>query len=180
MITLRDGIVGAFALIAFSALSISVAAYLGDVEAGDILGFEGAMVGAAGAVWGALYVEGRKRRLAALEEQRPILDALAAMDQELRRFKTCERMDRDIYDMILRASRTLDKIYGFFPPKTPQIIFAREQYRNAEEMFFSAVVNHQTTMILYPDHPVPESVTIELNALLFQLLQLKIVHAKTS
>ncbi len=180
MITLRDGIIGAVALLAFSAVSISVATYLGDVEAGDILSFEGALVGAAGAVWGALYVEGRKRRLAAIEEQQPILDALAAVDDQLRRFKTCERMDRDIYDMILHASRTLERIYGFFPPKTPRIIFARDQYRHAESMFFDAVINNETTMLLYPDNPVPESVKITLDALLFQLVQLKMAHAKTS
>lgn len=180
MITLRDGIVGVLALTLFSAISISVAVYLGDVEAGDILSFEGALVGAAGAVWGALYVEGRKRRLAAIEEQQPILDALAAMDDQLRRFKTCERLDRDIYHMILHASRTLDRIYEFFPPKTPRIIFAKDQYRQAEATFFGAVGDNIATMTMYPDHPVPESVKVTLDALLFELLQLKMAHAKTS
>ncbi|MDQ1229311.1 hypothetical protein [Sphingomonas sp. SORGH_AS_0879] len=178
MITLRDGIIGVTALAILSAVSISVAIFLGNVEAGDILSFEGALVGAAGAVWGALYVEGRKRRISALEEQQPVLDAIDTHIGSVKRLISINGLTDDNRREFLTSSQVFKDVYSFYPPKRPSIIAVRKNVERSERDFKHFVIN--LAFIVHQLATLPDDVISIGDQLCVDLRKLRNLHAKTS
>lgn len=99
------------------------------LEAGDILSFEGAVLGAAGAVLGAIYVEDRKRRIAATEELQPIKESLQVLIEALERAVSATTLREIRASDLEHASQVVDKIFGHYPPKSVPVLLQYEKFR---------------------------------------------------
>lgn len=122
----------ALIFVVINAIGIGTAFLLSEkLDAGDILSFEGAVLGAAGAVLGAIYVEDRKRRQQAEEELAPIRDALNSLHEALRAGADPILLADLRFSIVERAARVVGRIQQFYPPKSAPILLRWDHYSTA-------------------------------------------------
>jgi len=109
------GLVGALVIVALHIRG-------GGLDAGDILGFFGGIVGTALAVGGALWIEERKRRAAIAEGAGPVLDALLALERKSRDFFGYPGERRKYAVLIDEPMAVLNRLLPLAPPRTARLI----------------------------------------------------------
>jgi hypothetical protein len=92
------------------------------VDAGDLVGFLGAVVGTSLAIAGAVWIEDRKRRLELIEAAAPVLEALLILERKSRSFFGHPGERRDHVEEIKNAQDWLARLLPLSPPRNGRLI----------------------------------------------------------
>lgn len=168
--------------IVINLIGVGIAYLLADkLESGDILSFEGAVLGAAGAVVGAVFLEDRKRRDQAQAEQQPVLDAVSNFRTALSSQLSAEKLEDMYVDEISEAQSILQSIYGFYPPKNPRLMSARKAADEAVTSYLKAARHTiEWEAAQYPKNNVPEDVKNRLKLAVLRAQSLLDAHRGAS
>jgi hypothetical protein len=108
---------------------IAVHGKFGEISAGDLLQFFGALAGTLLAIGGAVWIEERKRMQESADLARPVLDVLLTLERKTRpffgeidnRMAHAEEFDRQMI--------VLDQVIALAPPRTARLISLFQRLR---------------------------------------------------
>lgn len=92
------------------------------LDAGDVMGFLGALCGTGLAVAGAVWIEDRKRKADAAEKAEPVLHALLTLETASRPFFGDPERRRETAEHIDLALHRLDLLLEHYPPQRVNLI----------------------------------------------------------
>lgn len=92
------------------------------IDAGDLVGFLGAVMGTGLAIAGAVWIEDRKRKTEIAEAARPVLEALLALERKSRDFFFNPGNRRRYVEDIRTAAALLSRLLSLLPPRNARFL----------------------------------------------------------
>ena len=127
-------VIGLIAGVFGALVVLAIHSGVGEIDAGDLVGFLGAVVGTSLAIAGAVWIEDRKRRLEAIEAAAPVLEALLSLERKSRPFFGQPGRRREHVEAIEMAHDLLIRLLPLSPPRNARLIALFDHLREGAKL----------------------------------------------